>query len=164
MNANEALQKLKNGNRLFVKESDAYGELKTVISRKDMLLQQKPFAVILGCSDSRVPAEMVFCQGLGDLFVIRVAGNVVAPSQIGSVEFACQQFGTQLVVVLGHSHCGAIETTVDALIGDPDEMSTNVAAIVDRVTPAIHSIVAGHEGDDRAELMQQAREPTWCSR
>jgi len=156
MNAKEALRKLKKGNQLFVDATSEGSELSTRIRRDEMMLEQKPFAIILGCSDSRVPAELVFYQGLGDLFVIRVAGNVVAPSQIGSVEFACQRYGTQLVVVLGHSQCGAIETTVDALIGDPDQLSPNVAAIVDRVTPAVHSIITGHESEDRAELIHKS--------
>lgn len=156
MNAKDALRKLKKGNQLFVEATLKGTELSTKISREEMVLEQKPFAIILGCSDSRVPAELVFYQGLGDLFVIRVAGNVVAPSQIGSVEFACQRFGTQLVVVLGHSHCGAIEATVDALIGDPDKLSPNVAAIVDRVTPAVHSIIDGHENENREELIQKS--------
>jgi carbonic anhydrase len=93
---------------------------------------------------------------LGDLFVIRVAGNVVAPSQIGSVEFACQQFGTELVVVLGHSHCGAINATVDALLGDPDAISPNIASIVDRVTPAVMPIVTKNDYIDQEDLIHQA--------
>lgn len=156
MKADQALQKLIDGNADYVEATSDGGHLVTELSRDASIFEQKPFAIILGCSDSRVPAELVFDQGLGDLFVIRVAGNIVAPSQIGSVEFACQQFGTQLVVVLGHSHCGAIEATVDALIGDPDEISPNLASIVDRVTPAVHSIVVGHEQDDRSELLHRA--------
>jgi len=156
MNPDLALQKLKDGNALFA-EAMATGEgFNTNISKSNFTLKQKPFAIILGCSDSRVPAEMVFRQGLGDLFVIRVAGNVVAPSQIGSVEFACQQFGTELVVVLGHQHCGAISATVDSLLGDPNALSPNVAAIVDRVTPAVHSIVEENQSSDREELLHKA--------
>ena len=156
MNAEDALEKLKAGNQQFVQATSVGDELRTTINREDMIKTQKPFAIILGCSDSRVPAEMVFSQGLGDLFVIRVAGNIVAPSQIGSIEFACQQFGTQLVVVLGHTHCGAIQATVDSLIGDPDKLSPNLAAIVDRVTPAVIPIVAGHEHEDIQELMHKS--------
>lgn len=156
MNANHALKKLREGNQLFV---DAISDGKPLVSNirhAQLGSEQKPFAIILGCSDSRVPAELVFSQGMGDLFVIRVAGNVVAPSQIGSVEFACQQFGTELVVVLGHQNCGAISATVDSLLGDPDSISPNIAAIVDRVTPAVHSIVAGHPPEDREELLHKA--------
>lgn len=156
MNSDQALEALIDGNKTFVKAMSTGGNLYTKVESGEALKQQKPFAIILGCSDSRVPAELVFDQGLGDLFVIRVAGNIVAPSQIGSVEFACQQFGTQLVVVLGHSHCGAIQATVDALLGDADEISPNIAAIVDRVTPAVHPIVSGHEGEDRDDLMQKS--------
>lgn len=156
MNANDALEKLKQGNRLFMDEIKSDSELRTKISRDAMGGEQKPFAIILGCSDSRVPAELVFSQGLGDLFVIRVAGNIVAPSQIGSIEFACQQFGTELVVVMGHSRCGAITATVDSLLSDPDSLSPNLAAIVDRVTPAVHPIVSENKELDRAELLRRA--------
>lgn len=156
MNAEQALEKLRNGNQKYVEATEQGRELTTSISRQLAVGEQRPFAIILGCSDSRVPAELVFDQGLGDLFVIRVAGNIVAPSQIGSVEFACQQFGTQLVVVLGHTRCGAIEATVDALTGDPDEISPNIAAIVDRVTPAVHSVVDAHTSGDRDELLHQS--------
>jgi carbonic anhydrase len=156
MKAEDALEKLKAGNQQFVQATSRGDELRTTINREDMIKSQKPFAIILGCSDSRVPAELVFYQGLGDLFVIRVAGNIVAPSQIGSIEFACQQFGTQLVVVLGHTHCGAIQATVDSLIGDPDQLSPNLAAIVDRVTPAVIPIVSGHEDEDIQELMHKS--------
>ena len=96
-----------------------------------------PFAIILGCSDARVPAEIVFNQGLGDLFVIRVAGNVVAPSQIGSIEFAAAQFGTPLVVVLGHTQCGAVTTTLDELQQPTENQSRNLRSIVDRVRPSV---------------------------
>lgn len=156
MNADQALEKLREGNKLFVAATEDGQPLISNIRRAELALEQKPFAIILGCSDSRVPAELVFCQGMGDLFVIRVAGNVVAPSQIGSVEFACQQFGTELVVVLGHQNCGAISATVDSLLGDPDAISPNIAAIVDRVTPAVHSIVAGHPVEEREELLHKA--------
>jgi carbonic anhydrase len=156
MNADHALEKLRAGNRLFVAATENSQPLISNIRRAELALEQKPFAIVLGCSDARVPAELVFSQGMGDLFVIRVAGNVVAPSQIGSVEFACQQFGTELVVVLGHQNCGAISATVDSLLGDPDAISPNIAAIVDRVTPAVHSIVAGHLPEEREELLHKA--------
>src|SRR5205085_9129793 len=104
--ANEALERLKEGNARFVKGMNASGEGITPSKRVELRTSQEPFAIILGCADSRVPAEIVFDQGLGDLFVIRVAGNIVAPSLIGSVEFAAARFGTRLVVVLGHSSCG----------------------------------------------------------
>jgi carbonic anhydrase len=155
MNADQALEALIAGNKQFVKTSSQGKELQTKVEDAK-LNEQKPFAIVLGCSDSRVPAELVFDQGFGDLFVIRVAGNIVAPSQIGSVEFACQQFGTQLVVVLGHSKCGAIAATVDALLSDTEEMSPNIGAIVDRVTPAVLPIIEECSGGDRDELLQKS--------
>jgi carbonic anhydrase len=122
------------------------------INPKRMALtqEQKPFAIILGCSDSRVPAEIVFDQGLGDLFVIRVAGNIVAPSQVDSVEFAASRFGTRLVVVLGHSQCGAILATLEELQQPPSLQSRNLRSIVDRVRPAVEGVLktcAGHDMD-----------------
>lgn len=105
-----------------------------------LVREQNPFAIILGCSDSRVPVEIVFDQGLGDLFVIRVAGNVVAPSQIGSVEFAVEKFGTRLVVVLGHSHCGAVTACVEALINPEQYYSPNLQSIVDRIRPSVYNL------------------------
>ncbi len=156
MDATTALTKLKNGNDRFVKAIEGGAELTTSVTLNDARAGQTPFAVILGCSDSRVPLELVFHRGLGDLFVIRVAGNIVAPSQIGSIEFACQQFGTKLVVVMGHTHCGAINATVSALTEHPDEVSPNIASIVDRVTPAVLPVVANNDGDCKDELMQKA--------
>jgi carbonic anhydrase len=155
MNAQQALQQLKEGNKRYIAaaENECFS---AKIRKHQAVLEQQPFAIILGCSDSRVPAEIVFDQGLGDLFVIRVAGNIVAPSQIGSVEFACQQFGTELVVVLGHSRCGAIKATVETLLGDADQMSANLAAIVDRVTPAVWPIVSKHDESNIDELMSKA--------
>lgn len=156
MDSNTALSKLIEGNRRYVDRTSNNKDLVLTISNEQMSNAQKPFAIILGCSDSRVPAELVFHRGVGDLFVIRVAGNIVAPSQIGSIEFACQQFGTELVVVLGHSKCGAISATVDALLGDPDDISPNIATIVDRVTPAVHPLVESGEYPNQDELLNQA--------
>ncbi|MGJ8662630.1 MAG: carbonic anhydrase [Marinicella sp.] len=138
------LKKLKEGNQRFAAgHSDQ--DIKSINSQRISVAQrQKPFAVILGCSDSRVPAELVFDQGLGDLFVIRVAGNVVAPSQIGSVEFAVTMFGSPLVVVLGHSNCGAIEATIDAMKNPGEPTSININAIVKRVKPAIEPLLLNY--------------------
>src|SRR5690606_25162141 len=110
--------------------------------RHELTNGQEPFAIILGCSDSRVPAEIVFDQGLGDLFVIRVAGNIVAPSQVGSVEFAAARFGTRLVVVLGHSTCGAITATLEELARPSRDQSRNLRSIVDRVRPSVEALLA----------------------
>ena len=118
--------------------------------------EQEPFAIILGCSDSRVPAEIVFDQGLGDLFVIRVAGNIVAPSQVGSVEFAAERFGTRLVVVLGHSQCGAILATLEELQRPSESQSRNLRSIVDRVRPSVEPLLRTELRHDLDALVRQA--------
>jgi carbonic anhydrase len=143
ISAEKALQRLKEGNLRFRSHDHADVDVDS-ISRNQLVQAQSPFAIILGCSDSRVPAELVFGQGLGDLFVIRVAGNIVAPSQIGSIEFAAEKFGTHLVVVLGHSMCGAVEATLEQLQQDMDNRSPNLHAIVDRIRPAVESLVEFH--------------------
>lgn len=151
--AKEALERLRAGNRRF-----ASGDLVNQDghqSRRAQLMQgQNPFAIILGCSDSRVPAEIVFDQGLGDLFVIRVAGNIAQPSQIGSVEFAASQFGTRLVVVLGHSSCGAVQAAVENLQGPA--ASRNLGSIVSLIRPSVESLIAGGQGDDPDTLAEKA--------
>lgn len=122
----------------------------------DPLVDQAPVAIILGCSDSRVPAELVFDQGLGDLFVIRVAGNIVAPSQVGSVEFAASRYGTPLVVVLGHTHCGAVQATVEALQNPHAEGSPNLHSIVARVRPSVETLMATELRHDMHALLHHA--------
>lgn len=156
INAIEALQRLREGNYRFSKNLRALDSMSSKTKRVALAAGQEPFAVILGCSDSRVPAEIVFDQGLGDLFVIRVAGNIVAPSQIGSVEFAVSQFGTRLVVVLGHSQCGAIMATLDELSKGSDSPSVNIRAIVDRVKPAVESLMCTNLKDKPEELINEA--------
>src|ERR1700729_2733513 len=116
ISARNALDRLQQGNQRFTSDLTSPEGYLHQRKRAELTDSQEPFAIILGCSDSRVPAEIVFDQGLGDLFVIRVAGNIVAPSQVGSVEFAAARFGTRLVVVLGHSQCGAITATIDELL------------------------------------------------
>ena len=147
LNAADALARLRDGNRRFVNNQSITPSLSNAARRGALVAGQEPFAIILGCSDSRVPAELVFDQGFGDLFVIRVAGNIVAPSQIGSVEFAAAQFGTRLVVVLGHSLCGAITATLAELRGSPSSNSRNLRSIVDRVMPAVQGVLAGPPQD-----------------
>ena len=143
VNAADALARLRDGNRRFVAgTSDIDGSLSEA-RRAELVSGQSPFAVILACSDSRVPVELIFDQGLGDLFVIRVAGNIVAPSQIGSVEFAASQLGTQLVVVLGHSNCGAVDATLKELEQAQPQRSPNLRAIVDRIRPAVEPLMGG---------------------
>ena len=148
-----ALQKLQEGNKRFVSGNDRDSEM---IVHNDLSSGQEPFAIILGCSDSRVPAELVFDQGLGDLFVIRVAGNIVAPSQIGSVEFAAAQFKTRLVVVLGHSSCGAIKATIDDMHNPNDKKSLNIKAIVDRIQPSIEPFRATELWNDNEKLIHES--------
>jgi carbonic anhydrase len=152
--AHEALQALREGNHRFVSEQRR-DDGDTSARRRALAAEQAPFAIILGCSDARVPAELVFDQGLGDLFVIRVAGNIVAPSQVGSVEFAAEAFGTRLVVVLGHSNCGAIHTTLEQLARPWREQSRNLSSIVDRIRPAVEDLLDG-TAQNRAELEQRA--------
>jgi carbonic anhydrase len=139
--AREALERLREGNRRFVSGVRSRDTLTDQIRRNKLAAGQEPFAIILGCSDSRVPAEIVFDQGLGDLFVIRVAGNIVASSQVDSVEFAAARFGTQLVVVLGHSQCGAILATLEELQRPMDNQSRNLRSIVGRVRPSVEALL-----------------------
>jgi carbonic anhydrase len=150
--AREAFDRLREGNRRFVAGARDPDTLADRARRRDLAAGQEPFAIILGCSDSRVPAEIVFDQGLGDLFVIRVAGNIVAPSQIGSVEFAAARFCTRLVVVLGHSNCGAVQATLEELRRPTQDQSRNLRSIVDRIRPSVEWLLP-KTGD---ALMQQA--------
>lgn len=137
----EALERLREGNRRFASDDQERNVLTTQARRKELVAGQEPFAIILGCSDSRVPAEIVFDQGIGDLFVIRVAGNIVASSQVGSIEFAAEMFGTRLVVVLGHSLCGAVKATLDELERPTENRSPNLRSIVDRIRPSVETLM-----------------------
>ena len=150
--AREALERLRAGNRRFVANRGGASVTRPI----EVAAGQEPFAIILGCSDSRVPAEIVFDQGLGDLFVIRVAGNIVAPSQVGSVEFAAERFGTRLVVVLGHSNCGAILATLEQLGRPGGSESPNLRSIVDRVRPSVASLLATELRRDPEALVREA--------
>ena len=145
--AQDALARLRAGNGRFAAEDRG---------RLALTAGQAPFAIVLGCSDSRVPAEQIFDQGLGDLFVIRVAGNIVAPSQIGSIEFAVERFGTRLVVVLGHSQCGAVLATLEELRRPTEHQSPNLRSIVDRVRPAVEPLLAARPDADTAALAAEA--------
>ena len=154
--AHEALDRLREGNARFaanVRGADAY---LSHTRRVELAAGQQPFAIILGCSDSRVPAEIVFDQGLGDLFVIRVAGNIVAPSQVGSVEFAASRYDTRLVVVLGHSQCGAILATLEQLRDPTQNQSRNLQSIVDRVRPSVEGFLDTELRRDEEALVRQA--------
>jgi carbonic anhydrase len=152
----EALQRLRDGNRRFVDGTATSQATLSTSRRNELVTGQEPFAIILGCSDSRVPAEIVFDQGLGDLFVIRIAGNIVAPSQIGSVEFAADRFGTPLVVVLGHSRCGAVSATLEAITGPQKAASRHIHSIVERVRPSIEPLLATELRNDPDALVGHA--------
>jgi carbonic anhydrase len=152
----DALERLQQGNRRFAADRPSRDTLSNRERRSQVTVGQEPFAIILGCSDSRVPAEIVFDQGVGDLFVIRVAGNIVAPSLVGSVEFAAARFGTRLVVVLGHSQCGAVSATLDELRRPTENQSRNLRAIVDRVRPSVAGLLATELVHDPDALLQHA--------
>jgi carbonic anhydrase len=154
--ADEALARLKEGNQRFVSGVRSIDTIVKQIQRADFVEGQEPFAIILGCSDSRVPAEIIFDQGLGDLFVIRVAGNIVAPSQVGSVEFAAERFGTPLVVVLGHSMCGAVIATIEELERPTDEASSHVLSIVNRIRPAVEPLFHTELRNDPDRLLESS--------
>ena len=154
--AAEALERLREGNGRFVRNVRDSSALVGDARRAQLVDGQEPFAIVLGCSDSRVPAELVFDQGFGDLFVIRVAGNVVAPSQVGSVEFAAARFGTPLVVVLGHSRCGAIDATLEALEQPMPGSFRNLRSIVDRVRPSVEPLLKTDLAGDPNRLVAAA--------
>jgi carbonic anhydrase len=152
ISALDALERLRQGNKRFATED----QTRAPIKHSDLVAGQDPIAIILGCSDSRVPAEIVFDQGLGDLFVIRVAGNIVAASQVGSVEFAAARFSTRLVVVLGHTHCGAIEATIEELQRPTVNQSRNLRSIVDRVAPSVETLLAADLKLDQTAIVRHA--------
>jgi len=154
--AREALERLRGGNRRFVGNARTSDGLLSQARRTELAKAQLPFAIVLGCSDSRVPVEIVFDQGPGDLFVIRVAGNIVAPSQVGSVEFAAARFQTRLVVVLGHSQCGAIDATLEELRRPTETQSRNLRSIVDRIRPSVEELLATDLRHDLDGLAQHA--------
>ena len=156
ISAGAALERLRAGNIRFTSDTADRARLSTQERRAELTQQQQPFAIVLGCSDSRVPAEIVFDQGLGDLFVIRVAGNIVAPSQVGSVEFAASRFGTRLVVVLGHSRCGAVQATIEELQQPAIHQSRNLRSIVDRVRPAVEPLLQTELRHDADALLHHA--------
>ena len=152
----EALARLLEGNARFASNVRSIDSLVSHLRRAELAAGQRPFAVIVGCSDSRAPAEIVFDQGLGDPFVIRVAGPIIEPSQIGSVEFACSRFGTPLVLVLGHTRCGAIQATIDEILAPAEGQSLHVLSVVNRIRPAIAQLVQEHRDDPSANLTDVA--------
>lgn len=156
MNAKEALQLLQEGNTRFAAGVPLRVTQTTVEQRSILAEGQHPFAIILGCSDSRAPVELIFDQNLGDLFVIRIAGNIVAPSMVGSVEFAAEQFGTRLVIVLGHTYCGAVKATIDELQRPSERRSPNLDSIVNRIRPAVEPLLEFRAEDDYDLLVRKA--------
>ena len=156
ISAPEALERLRVGNRRFASGVRSTDILASETRRSELAAGQEPFAIILGCSESRVPAEIIFDQGLGDLFVIRVAGNIVASSQIGSVEFAAERFGTPLVVVLGHSRCGAVLATLEELMRPTETRSRNLRSIVGRIRPSVEPLLATELRHDSEALVRHA--------
>jgi len=156
MSAPEALARLREGNARFMSDVRGGDPITNRARRLALTSGQEPFAIVLGCADSRVPAEMVFDQGLGDLFVIRVAGNIVASSQVDSVEFAAARFGTRLVVVLGHSQCGAVIATLEQLQQPKDQRSRSLRAIVGRIRPSVEALLATDLREDPSALLEQA--------
>jgi carbonic anhydrase len=157
ISAREALAVLREGNHRFVSGVTSRHTFESRARRLELAAGQAPFAVILGCSDSRVPVEIIFDQGLGDLFVIRVAGNIVAPSLIGSVEFSAVRHGARLVVVLGHTRCGAIETTLDQLQRPVENQSRNLHSIVDFIRPGVEGLLAPFSHDNDALVREAVR-------
>jgi carbonic anhydrase len=154
--ARQALDRLRAGNARFVSDAGSRDRLPSQARINELIANQEPFAIVLGCSDSRVPVETVFDQGFGDLFVIRVAGNIVASSQVGSVEFAAARFGTRLVVVLGHTRCGAVLATIDELRQPADSQSRNLRSIVDRVRPSVEPLLSTELRNDPDALVRHA--------
>jgi len=154
VSALEALDRLREGNQHFVEDKQRGHSVST--RPAEIADEQQPFAIILGCSDSRVPAEIIFDQGLGDLFVIRVAGNIVASSQIGSIEFAATKLGTRLVVVLGHSRCGAVLAAVEQFQAPTDSHSRHLRSIVDFIRPSVEYCLATNGDDDHDALVEKA--------
>jgi carbonic anhydrase len=152
----EALDRLRTGNARFASNVRGPDTIVSHTRRPELPSEQEPLAIILGCSDARVPAELIFDQGLGDLFVIRVAGNIVAPSLVGSVEFAASQFGTRLVVVLGHSKCGAVTATLDELQRPTENQSRNLQSIVKRIRPSVEGLLTTGLAHDRDAIIEQA--------
>jgi len=153
ISADDALLRLKEGNRRYLSGAKSKSALDNQKDRNELAREQSPFAVILGCSDSRVPPELVFDQGLGSIFVIRVGGNIAGATQVASVEFAVEQLGTRLVMVMGHNRCGAVEATIDALENPSAPVSTSMRSIADRVATAILPVLE-KEGDTSSDAVK----------
>mgnify|MGYP001591379101 CR=1 FL=1 len=168
LTSDQALARLEQGNNRCVDGKSSHGHDQAKW-RERFLVKQKPFATVLGCSDSRVPPELLFDQGFGELFVIRVAGNIVDPDVVGSIQYAVKHLDNKLIVVLGHQNCGAVTAALsppDQTTGEPPELGK----LLDRIRPAIASldrhqereqlIAASVEANVRASAKQLRRVPS----
>jgi len=156
LNGSEALKSLQEGNRRFTEDING-NDIETNSAQRSALVEkQEPIAIILGCADARVPAEIVFDQNLGDLFVVRVAGNIAKASQIGSIEYAVAHLGTRLIVVLGHSSCGAVAATVDAVVSSSPALSPGLDSLISTITPAVKTVMANNTNLDTETLIARS--------
>jgi carbonic anhydrase len=150
----QALAKLLEGNTHYVNGNlDNLDKMSEAKNRKLVAAGQAPYAIVLTCSDSRVPPEILFDKGLGEIFVVRVAGNIVAPHELGSIEYAIEHLGSSLVMVLGHERCGAVKSTYDAY---PAEVEGNIGSLVKDITPAVETVV-GHTPKPTGSVEQAAQ-------
>ena len=156
ISAQDALKNLREGNARFASASQDHDSPEEGRHYFKAVDRQEPFAIILGCSDSRVPPEVVFDQGIGELFVVRVAGNIVTPTQIGSIEFAVKKFDTRLVVVLGHTMCGAIQATLEDLQTPMEPGSGNLPDIVNCIKPSVEAMLKNDLQEGPESLQRQA--------
>lgn len=154
--AEDALRRLREGNDRFVSGHSRLKQALNPVNRTKLVPSQEPFAVVLGCSDSRVPVELIFDQGVGELFVVRVAGNIAGPSQLESIEFAAQQLGSRLVMVLGHTGCGAVQATLGRLGGKDEGQAPILPSITDRISAALVDLKPADANDDPDRLLRQA--------
>lgn len=152
LTADEALKRLLDGNQRYRANHTTIRETSTPSIREALSTGQKPFAIILSCSDSRVPPEIIFDKGLGEIFVVRVAGNIADPVILGSIEYAAEHFGSPLIVVLGHNRCGAVTAAVESQ-GHPHG---NIGAIIKTITPAVKQARKDAKGAGKSDLVESA--------
>ena len=152
------IQKLIDGNQRFINGTTTNNQSKNIEKRLELINYQKPYAIILCCSDSRVPAEFIFDVDLGDLFVIRIAGNIVAPSIVGSIEYAITKFQVKIIIVMGHTNCGAVIATVEKCLNNSlSNNSNSIKDIVDRIYPSIVEIVKSDELKMDSKILMSVR-------
>jgi len=153
MTADEALQKLLEGNQRYLTSQMTGQKLSDATTRQSLAKGQNPYAIILSCSDSRVPPEIIFDKGLGEIFVVRVAGNISDTVVLGSIEYAVEHFGSPLIMVLGHDRCGAVTAAVEAKGAAPEG---NIGAIIKTIAPAVSQAEKVAAGRDGMELIEAA--------